>query len=538
MKIKKIFIKEWQSLKPYEEYSITDIYYLKLSNKFKEILFIKYIDVFESILDESDINLLSCLLASYFEDIISETNIFVAFTNKHKELYGKRLPFFDTTEYYEEEVNIQDIQFLIWYFLNTIQYVKFINPHKQEFYDIATDIIQILDEEYEYAPENQVLKKYYSLDKNESDYYIVRDVIDIVLFRSYFFHTDTKQKLLEVEQEIIEKSKNDEFLLSYLRDARDEVLFSSRTKILSLPGQEWLAEILGKKHPLYRDFLAISPKIKGYFLYKGQDKKHVFIEHIASGKKFNLTKKSFDQGYKLTKIDTIVYIGIVRWKNEWWFSGIFFPMDYNADLILDEKNSIQSRRQVDFLYSESKEITEALNQQYQIFLDFNNGKQVAFLPADQVNDFVSKYYTFYNDSLNLSKKERKEAINRAKKDGFFGGNDTKVIGKIDQDIETALVFFNPKSGLEVSFEVNSAFPVKENPYFNEEKTKEHILRLFMAKNISPELVHYCVDNYKNKLPFFKTFEGKFLLKDIDFLLRFFKEAEYHSVPQISFMGNS
>ncbi len=536
MKIKRIYIKDWMVLKPYDNHSITDNYYLKLSNEVKKVLFLKYSEeVLSYYLDEEDINLLSCFIVSYFEDIISETNIFTAFTNKHQNLYGKKLPFYNTSEYYEDEINIQDIQFLIWYFLNTIQDKKFVNPNKEVFYKMANDIMLILEEEYEYAPENKILKKYYTLPENETDFYKGREMIDAVLFRSYFFYIDTCSTLLEIEKEIIDTSKNDENLLAYLRDNRDAVLLSAHTKLLSLSGKEWVAEILGDKHLLFNDFLNISPKIKGYFFYKGQDKDTVFLEHIASSKKFNITKKSFDNGHFLKEIDTIVFMGIVLWREEWWFSGVFFIKDFNADLILDEKNSIKSRRTVNFLDHKDGEVIETLQLQYQAFLDFNGGKQISFLSANKVNDFTKEYVEFFNNSLNLSKKEIQKAKDRSKKEGFFGGNDNDDL-EVDNCFETALVFFNPKSGLEIAFEINSAFPFKENKYFYEAKTKEHILRLFMSEELSTELTLFCVNNFKNKLPFFQEDEGKFLLKDLDFLLRFFKGSQYHPKPQITFTG--
>jgi hypothetical protein len=535
MKINRIYIKDWLALKPYTNHSITDNYYLKLSNKVKKVIVLEYGEVLAYYLDEEDIDVFSCFIVSYFEDIISETNIFTAFVNKHQDLYNKKLPFFDTSEYFENEINIQDIQFLLWYFLNTIQDEQFVNPNKDIFYKMAFDIMHILEEEYEFAPENSVLKTFYSLPNNETDFYRCREMIDAILFRTYLFKTDTNKKLSEQETAIIEDSKNEENLLSYLRENRDAELHRAHTKLLSLKGNEWAAEIVGKKHPLYNHFLNISPKIRGYFFYKGQDETTIFLEHIASSKKFSVTKKSFDNADQLIKIDTLVFIGIVLWQEQWWFSGIFFLKEFNADLILDEKNSIDSRRKVNFLDYNDEVVNESLEQQYQAFLDFNNGKKIAFLPADKLDAFTKEYVTYFNKSLNLSKKEIKEALNRTKKDGFFGGKNNENIA-YDPDFETALVFFNPKSGLEIAFEVNSAFPFKENKYFNTEDTKEHVLRLFMARELSTELTLFCVDNFKNKLSYFKTDEGKFLLKDLDFLLRFFKGSQYHSKPQITLTG--
>ncbi len=536
MKIKRIYIKNWVALKPYDNHSITDNYYLKICNEVNNVLFLEYGEVLANYLDEDEIGLMSCFLVSYFEDIISETNIFRAFTNIHQNLYGKRLPFYNTTEYYEDEINIQDIQFLIWYFLNTIQMEQFINPNHAVFYNMANDIILILDKEYEYAPENRVLKKYYTLAENETDFYKAREVIDIVLFRSYFFYTDAYAALKEKEEEIINNCEDNKNLVSYLQNNRDAVLHSTYTRLLSLQGKEWVAEILGDKHPLYKDFINISPKINGYFFYKGQDKNTIFLEHIASGKKFKLTKKSFDDGDMLTEIDSIIFIGIVLWKEEWWFSGIFFTVDFNADLVLNEKNSMHSRGSVNFLDHKDAQVEKSLKLQYNAFLDFNNGKQIAFLPAGKVNDFAKEYVAFYNNSLKLSKREIRKAKERSKKDGFFREKNDEL--EFDDSFETALIFFNPKSGLEIAFEVNSAFPFKENKYFEPKKSKEHLLRLFMSEELSTELTLFCVDNFKDKLPYFQTEEGKFLLNDLDFLLRFFKGSQYHTIPQITLTGKN
>ena len=393
----------------------------------------------------------------------------------------------------------------------------------------------ILEEAYEYAPENNLLKSYYILPNNETDFYKCREMIDLIFFKTYLFNTDTNNTLLEKETAIIEDLKNDEHLVSYLRDNRDALIYSEHTKLLGLKGNEWYAEIIGEKHALYTSFLNISPKIKGYFFYKGQDATSVFIEHIASSKKFSVTKKSLDHAHTLTEVDAILFMGIALWQEEWWFSGVFIMQDFNADLVLDEKNAIESRKMVDFLDHDKNLSGDILENQHQVFLDFNHGKQIAFIPANKVEEFTNKYIEYFNKSLNLSKKEMQKAQNRLKKEGFFGGND-KEQKAFNPDFESALVFFNPKSGLEIAFDVNSAFPFKENMYFNEEKVQEHIFRLFMTEEISTELVLFCIANFKDKSPYFQTAQTQFLLKELDFLLRFFKGSQYHSKPQITLIG--
>ncbi len=126
MRIKNIYIHDWLELKPYSNQVATDTYYLRLSNEVKNaIVNNKNKFILQVYLNENELNILSCFLTSYFEDIISETNIWNSFIKAHKRLYKKQLPFYILDEYYENEINPQDIIFLIWYFINTIQQEKF-----------------------------------------------------------------------------------------------------------------------------------------------------------------------------------------------------------------------------------------------------------------------------------------------------------------------------------------------------------------------------------------------------------------------------
>ena len=532
---KNIYIKEWLELKPYEKQTVTDSYYLKLCNTVKHAIKTnKQSFVLQMYLDKGYINYLACFLTSYLEDIISETNIWNSFVRTHQRLYKKQLPFYILDEYYEEEINPQDISFLIWYFLNTVQEEKFIAPYNDFIVETSEKVMDVFDEVWDSAPENEYLKLFYQMDENENDFYITRNLIDTILFKSYLFYPDTLLKLREQEYKIIEESKDEDNIMMFLNENRDNTLHKSYTRLLSLKGKEWASEILGSKHPLSSDFLNISQRIRGFFLYKGQNDYDIFIEHIASGKKFELTKKSFNHSDTLKEIDTILFMGIAHWKDDWWFSGVFFQQPFNPDLILDEKNSFESRMSVNFLDHKKQDTNALLNQQMEAFKDFNNDSQIAFLPSDKIEGFYRDYIEFFNNSLNLSAKKKEEAKQRARKDGFFGTEEEhKDFSEVS---ETGLMFFNPKSGGEIALAVNSAFPLPNNPYFDEAYSEEHIMRLLMAEDLSTELVKYCIDNCETELPFFNKGVGKMYLDDMDFLLRFWKKGNYHSIPSITYTG--
>lgn len=532
---KRIYIEQWLDLKPYDKHTSTDNYYLKISNDIKIALADKKHtdEVFES-LDNNQLNILACFLASYLEDLVSETNIWNSFIKAHKELYGVVLPYYDVSDYFEGEINIQDVRFLIWYYISSVVEDVLPFPLVNYISTIANDVMTILEREWEYAPENELLKTYYIIDTNEEDFYEVRNLIDRILFKTYLFYPDTYRELALNEFKIIEESQGDPSVITYLQESRDYMLHTARTSLLSFSGKKWTSLIIGEKHSLSKYLLELSDKVLGPFFYKGQDDKNIFIEHIASGKKFELTKKSFDNYDSLTTIDKMLFMGIVRWKNEWWFSGVYFTSDFDADFVLDEKNSYESRSKVSFLDKDQDKIDEMMHNQLTAFKKLNNGQEITFVNAEEVDTHMQTFIQLYNDSLHLSEIEKEQACERVRKDGFFGGIEKHT--DFSEVLETGLIFFNPISGLEVAFGINSAFPSENNPFYNEEEREEDTIRLLVSKEYSSELAMYCVKHFGKELPFFKKTSGKKYLENIDFLLRFWKKERYHSVYNMNFIG--
>jgi len=531
---KNIYINDWLAFKPYNNHSATDTYYLKICNEVKKaIVSIPYSSDILDFLVEDEIDALSCILTSYFEDLVSQTNIWSSFVSMHHQLYNKHLPFFPCEDYLEEEINEQDVRFLFWYFVNTVQDERFISPETSFFEVMAEVVMTIFEDAWETAPENHYLKSFYHLDQNETDFYVVRNLIDTILFKTYLFHFDTFSNLFATELELFKTEDSENRLLALLNENRDTHLHTSHTRLLALHGREWASEVLGKAHKLAGNVLRIKDKISGYFLYKGQDENYIYLEHIASGMKFQMVQKSFDPSAELLVIDSILFIGISQWLGEWWFSGMFFQQPFSADLILDEKNSVKSRKAVIFLENKNK-TDEVLKMQMETFLAFNGGYPIAFVSSDGINEFVKDYTAFFNSTLNLSPRQVEKAHARARKEGFFLSENHDI--HFSEEVESALVFFNPKSGIEIGLGINSAFPLPHNPYFDTAESDDAVMTLLTSENVSTELARFCIDKCRKDLAFFQAGYGKLYLKDIDFLLRFWKSKNYHTVPGVSFTG--
>lgn len=187
-----------------------------------------------------------------------------------------------------------------------------------------------------------MLKNYYFLDPNENDYYRVRHFIEKVFFYNYLLKIDVFERFKNEMESISSENLEDERIDIVIYEFKDQFLLNIKSKLLALGSNEWAAYIVGQNHHLHKDLLNISKKIRGKFLFKNKiDNQYVYIEHIASGKKFNLLKSSYDH-YTSLKNDNILTIGIIKWQNEWWFSGISIISAFDANLILDEKTQLKA----------------------------------------------------------------------------------------------------------------------------------------------------------------------------------------------------
>jgi len=318
--------------------------------------------------------------------------------------------------------------------------------------------------------------------------------------------------------------------MSMMREVTEDFAFNQRSKLLALSAKEWTNAFLGDSSKESSAICSLSRKIKGFFLFKSHDKNSVYFEHIASGMQFKMTKKSFDHATTLDK-DDIVYIGMVNYNEEWWFSGNFVKKPFDADFILDEKNSAESRAEVNFLM-DKQETGAILEKQKKAFLAYNNNSLIAFVPTSKLENFTNGFMHFFNESLGLSDAEIPAAENRARADGYFGSKNSFE----EFEEEATIVFFNVNQGIEFYVDVIGAFPDERNPFFVEE-IKEDVTHILMADNCSTEIAHFMIDNYKDKLDYFKNDPYKSYLEDLDFLLRFWKTSNYFTESNLVLTGS-
>lgn len=103
-----IYPKDWMEIHPYTLIQPSDAYFVGLANKLYAVC----------ALDELPLLFRKkmCLyIAAYLEDVISGLGCWKGFVREHTRLYGKPLPFYPvSSDYQSDEVNEEDICFLIW----------------------------------------------------------------------------------------------------------------------------------------------------------------------------------------------------------------------------------------------------------------------------------------------------------------------------------------------------------------------------------------------------------------------------------------
>lgn len=111
-----ITLQQWLSRQPYTQTTDSDRYYTQLANRVYDLV---KISPLKERLTEEATKSLCCDVVGYFADILSGTGLWATFLSHHRSLYGRTLPFFPAENYYDGEVNREDLRVLLWYLLCT-----------------------------------------------------------------------------------------------------------------------------------------------------------------------------------------------------------------------------------------------------------------------------------------------------------------------------------------------------------------------------------------------------------------------------------
>lgn len=268
-----IYLKEWLAIHPYTSVQPSDVYFVQLAN-------VLYAACNISDLPDFFRRKLALYVAAYLEDVISGLGLWHSFIAEHEKLYGKKLPFYTlSSDYLENEINEEDIRFLIW---NTWQKAflvhDYIHPMDSRIVEQARCFYEILTKAYEEAPANDWLEHCMDGFNNEKD---KERKLNWLFGHSYLTEPSMLpyiEKVTPSDRFIIPVGPLALFLREILESLTDSVAWREVTGLY--PKEPELSNVLLQKNAeMYRLFVAGTGGKEKVYL-SGYDELHRFLIEV------------------------------------------------------------------------------------------------------------------------------------------------------------------------------------------------------------------------------------------------------------------
>ena len=492
--MKKIYPQKWLELHPYKQTNSVDQYYVGIANEIHKRLYSSTIaDAFE---EEENIRYTSLCLAAWFEDVISQTGIWQAFTAECRKRYGAYLPFYPIKgDYFPDEINLEDIRFLLWHHIQYLcRGISAINPENPGIEQTAQEIYGLLAEEYETAPENERMQEFlYHSAMGEEDFFHYREILDWFHYQCYFNIENVAQCRDEAERLQDDEKITPEMAETLIYATRTSLTFKGRRNLLSLTSPEWLA-LIGKAHPEHQLWGKVKVRENSCYLLEKEDDRYLYVKDLCSEDKgeFKITKKSLNLSAirsrevgKSTLICELIYFG-----NAWWQCGMLLENKYNQKMA----------EYVDDLTKQKEKTNEKAA--FHDFIKASGEKSFVFCQSqEEISDFL----------LNKMNYNLKEGLD---------------IPRINTE-NGAMLMADPHTGLHIQFKLCECIKSPDNPYYNKEEAEKNAIMFI----VNPDVIPYqlsCILQDEGMLPdaYLNSLQGKeygqeFIRKNAHFLTDYF-----------------
>ena len=492
--MKKIYPKKWLELHPYKQTNSVDQYYVGIANEIHKRLYSSTIaDAFE---EEENIRYTSLCLAAWFEDVISQTGIWQAFTAECRKRYGAYLPFYPIKgDYFPDEINLEDIRFLLWHHIQYLcRGISAINPENPGIEQTAQEIYGLLAEEYETAPENERMQEFlYHSAMGEEDFFRYREILDWFHYQCYFNIENVAQCRDEAERLQDDEKITPEMAETLIYATRTSLTFKGRRNLLSLTSPEWLA-LIGKAHPEHQLWGKVKARENSCYLLEKEDDEFLYVKDLCSEDEgeFKITKKSLNlsairsrEAGKSTLICELIYFG-----NTWWQCG----------MLLENKYDQKMAEYVDDLTKQKEKTNEKAT--FHDFIKASGGKSFVFCQSqEEISDFL---------------------LNKM----GYGLKEDLDIPRIHTETG-AMLMANPHTGLHIQFKLCECIKSPDNPNYNKEEAEKNAIMFI----VNPDIIPYqlsCILQDEGMLPdaYLNSLQGKeygqeFIRKNAHFLTDYF-----------------
>lgn len=289
-------------------------------------------------------------IAAYLEDIVSGTCVWQAIRNIYKRTYGAQLPFYevDPDDYYDDDINIQDIKLLIWQAISRCgEAIGSVYSPISQAVDVMSEIaFDILVDRFDSAPSASRVNESINKIFRKGDYFEVRSLglwlnMYNPLTASPFGREDIENEakdLLDTLEEKFSKMNPDINQALYFTEANDSwldyvsLLGCSTAKLLSelasLHGYTALSERIIKVKKLPMMIYSIE-EVSG---------KTITVKDLL-GRTRIVDKNSFGKG-SVWKIGNGIAVTLVKYGDTYSVNGLctFLPVppEKKGEILLTE----------------------------------------------------------------------------------------------------------------------------------------------------------------------------------------------------------
>lgn len=329
----KITLDVWRMTHPVAITCGSDVYYAKTAEEIRQFLNTKRYP--KSIPPEFTM-FLALTLTAYLEDLKSDLGVWSAFRSLYKEQYGSLLPFYDTDhdDYFEDDLNLEDIKYLIWQVCSRVNQTNEImySPFSQINEDLGPKLMDMLVERFDDAPKSTRLRSYIANTLKTDDYIKIREIAYWLTAQNPLISVPFKEEEvlntgMQVNEKLIDKG------MPVMPDygpyvIRAEAAWSKRVGPLGIPSTRYVAQ-LARQFGLPRiaaKLASFQVAIERQFNVTEITSKFIYCED-ALGCKYNVLRSSMLQlGNELGSLKAFTS-QLVKYGDEWNVNGMLISLN-------------------------------------------------------------------------------------------------------------------------------------------------------------------------------------------------------------------
>lgn len=494
----KLYQADWLEIHPMEMVSKSDYYYLQLSNRILGVLEkLMSAEPFSSEVRRK----IAISVSAYFEDVISGFGLWRAMTKIHKAQFGQYLPFYELTDddYFQDEINQKDVQFLIWCILqrdniDNSEDNKFINP-ENPFIELVADAVYLtIDAEYESAPENTEVYELLHKSDYMNNFFTFREILSWLHYDSYLSMSYPTINLLE-DTDKLDDLKLDKFfreneqILAYSIEKTN--VFSKNCCPIAIHAKDWMAEIVNQESAKSIIRLVDFKLIATYNILNVNQEFITVKQADINEATLKISLDSLNNPPAFEKINFIM-CGLVFFNGYWHVNG-FASFGFNNE---DEPLKV-----------DKKDVVENDRLTYESVLKVTKNKPIVYL-----KDFL--------------------AFKRLLKKIFINAEDSDLIPNDIQDATDLVVFSHPEIGLVMVPDIALFLKDKDNPFYDKEIATKHGFSILTGGySCSRQMIDYIISNGLLQDAAVNSLKGvdhgrKLVRDNIEFFVRFFQPELY------------